>query len=61
MVDSIGAAAGVQLDDGSELRANVVVVNADPFVLQRLAGHALPQTFNDFISGLKKDGTTMKV
>ena len=56
-----GAAEGVELDDGTQLRSEVVLVNADPFVLQRLAGHAFPESFNEFINGLRKDGTTMKV
>ena len=60
-VGSCGAASGVQFDNGSELRANVVVVCSDPFELQRLAGHAFPESFNEFINGLRKDGTTMKV
>jgi len=50
----------VQFDDGSQLRSEVVLVNADPFVLQRLAGHAFSASFNAFIDGMKKDGTTLK-
>src|SRR6267143_793432 len=33
-----GAAAGVQLEDGSEIGAHAVVVNADPFRLRELVG-----------------------
>ncbi len=50
----------MQFDDGSQLRSEVVLVNADPFVLQRLAGHAFSASFNAFIDGMKKDGTTLK-
>ena len=60
-VGSDGAAQGVQLEDGTQLRSDVVLVNADPFVLQRLAGHAFSASFNEFVDGMKKDGTTLKV
>ena len=60
-IGSDGSAQGVQFADGTQLRSEVVLVNADPFVLQRLAGHAFSANFNEFIDGMKKDGTTLKV
>lgn len=62
LLDSSGAAEGVTLTDGSEIRARIVLVNADPFVLQKLAGQEnFPDSFNSFIDGLRRDGSTMKV
>ncbi len=53
---------GVELDDGSVLRAPVVLCNADPFRLRELvgAGH-LPAAFNARLDGFRRMGTTMKV
>ena len=53
---------GVQLKNGEELKAKIVVVNADPYKLQKMVGaDNLPQAFNDKLSGMKRTGTTMKV
>ncbi len=57
-----GAVAGALLKDGTEVRAKVVVCNADPFRMQSLIGRdALPQDYNARIDGYRKDGTTFKV
>ena len=62
LLNSDGAAAGATLSDGTEIRASTVLVNADPFVLQKLAGpQNFPDSFNNFIDGLRRDGSTMKV
>lgn len=53
---------GVRLSSGEEIMAKAVMVNADPFTLRRLAGSdTFPQTFNDRLDNMKRDGTTMKV
>jgi phytoene dehydrogenase-like protein len=57
-----GAVAGVALDDGSEVRAGVVVCNADPFRMRDLvAKGALPDAYHARIDGYARDGTTLKV
>jgi phytoene dehydrogenase-like protein len=57
-----GAAAGVALADGSELRAEVVLVNADPFRMRSLvSAAALPRSYNERLDGYCRDGTTLKV
>src|SRR6266404_3568586 len=57
-----GAASGVQLEDGSEIAARAVVVNADPFRLRELVGRdLLPAQYNARIDGYLRDGTTLKV
>ena len=57
-----GAASGVVLESGREVRARAVLVNADPFVMQRLIGAAnLPATYNDRLSALKRPGSTFKL
>lgn len=62
LLSSSGAAEGATLTDGTEMRAGAVLVNADPFVLQKLAGEQnLPAPFNSFIGGLRREGSTMKV
>lgn len=62
LLNSSGGAEGVALADGTEMRAGVVLVNADPFVLQKLAGEQnFPAHFNSFIDGLRREGSTMKV
>ena len=62
LLDSSGAAEGVTLTDGTQMRAHTVLVNADPFALQKLAGEQnFPDHFNSFIDGLRRDGSTMKV
>lgn len=53
---------GVVLSDGTELRAKVVVCNADPFRMRDLVGKArLPEEYNTRLDGYLRDGTTMKV
>jgi phytoene dehydrogenase-like protein len=57
-----GVAKGVQLEGGAEMRAGVVVVNADPFRMRELTGReAFPAAYNARIDGYLRDGTTMKV
>jgi phytoene dehydrogenase-like protein len=58
-----GAVRGVVLRDGSEVRAKVVVCNADPQRMRELVGRqALPADFNERLDGYaKKRGTTFKV
>jgi phytoene dehydrogenase-like protein len=57
-----GAARGVLLAGGEEVRAEVVVCNADPFRMQELVGRAaLPAEYSARIDGYRRDGTTMKV
>jgi phytoene dehydrogenase-like protein len=53
---------GVVLDDGTEMLANVVVCNADPFRMRELVGRgALPADYNARLDGCQRDGTTLKV
>jgi phytoene dehydrogenase-like protein len=55
-------ARGVLLADGTELTAEVVVVNADPFRLRRLVGQEkLPEDYNRRLDGYARDGTTLKL
>jgi phytoene dehydrogenase-like protein len=55
-------ARGVALAGGDEIRANVVVCNADPFRMRGLVGHdALPAAYNTRLDGYQRDGSTMKV
>lgn len=57
-----GVAKGVVLADGTEIKANVVVCNADPFRMQDLIGRdKLPAEWNQKVDGFKRDGTTFKV
>ena len=57
-----GAASGVLLEDGTELRAKVIVCNADPFRMRELIGAAkLPADYNRRLDGYLKDGSTFKV
>jgi phytoene dehydrogenase-like protein len=56
-----GAVTGVQVG-GEEVRAKVVVVNADPFRMRELAGaDAFPDDYNRRLDGYRRDGTTFKV
>jgi phytoene dehydrogenase-like protein len=55
-------ARGVQLADGTELRAGVVVVNADPFRMRGMVGRGhLPEDYNRRLDGYARDGTTLKL
>ncbi|MGA3119554.1 MAG: NAD(P)/FAD-dependent oxidoreductase [Polyangiaceae bacterium] len=57
-----GTARGVQFDDGSEMRATVIVCNADPFRMRNLVGRSrFPEPYNARIDGYRRDGTTLKV
>ena len=57
-----GAVRGVVCDGGRELRARMVVCNADPFRMLDLAGRsAFPDDYRRRIDAYLRDGTTMKV
>ena len=57
-----GAAVGVVLEDGSEIHARAVLVNADPFRMQQLVGeHNLPPAYNARLAQLKRPGSTFKL
>ena len=57
-----GVARGVALANGEEIRARVVVSNADPFNTISLVGEdKLPRTYVDGVNKLKTDGTTFKL
>lgn len=53
---------GVLLKNGKELKASIVVCNADPFRMRAMVGEEnLSGAFNEKLDGLKRYGTTMKV
>lgn len=53
---------GVALKDGREVKANVVVCNADPFRMRSLVGaENLPAAFNAKLDNFRRPGTTLKV
>jgi phytoene dehydrogenase-like protein len=55
-------AKGVVLSDGTEMRAGVVVVNADPFRMRGIVGRDnLPVDYNARLDGYARDGTTLKL
>jgi phytoene dehydrogenase-like protein len=55
-------ARGVRLADGSELPAEVVVCNADPFRMRRMVGaERLPAAYNRRLDSYRRDGSTFKV
>lgn len=55
-------AKGVVLADGTEIRADVVVCNADPFRMRGLIGRDhLPEDYNKRLDGYMRDGSTFKV
>jgi phytoene dehydrogenase-like protein len=57
-----GRVSGVALADGDEIRAQVVVCNADPFRMIDLVGRgALPSEWVQRVDACARDGTTMKV
>src|SRR5499427_2716201 len=60
---SDGRARGVVLEDGSEIRARVVVSNADPkrTFLGLIGERDLPEEFRRAVSGIKMDGPCAKV
>lgn len=54
--------AGVALQHGREVKANVVVCNADPFRMRSLVGaENLPDAFNAKLDSFRRPGTTLKV
>lgn len=53
---------GVLLSNGQELRAPVVVCNADPFRMRTMIGKEnLPKAFNERLDNFQRNGTTMKI
>jgi phytoene dehydrogenase-like protein len=58
-----GRVLGIALEDGSEIRAGVVLSNADPkrTFLQLVEGSELPDEFRASIRGIKMDGPCAKV
>ncbi len=55
-------ATGIALEDGRDIDATVVVVNADPFRMRTLVGReVLPADFNHWLDRLRRTGTTMKI
>ena len=53
---------GVLLHNGQELKADVVLCNADPFRLREMVGSdVLPHDFNVRLDGMKRYGTTLKI
>ena len=57
-----GVVRGVVTTRGEEVRAKAVVVNADPFRMQALAGvENFPASYNARIESYRRPGTTMKV
>ena len=54
--------SGVALKDGYEIKAKIVISNADPFRMRNLVGEdKLSDKFNIKLNSLKRTGTTMKV
>ena len=58
-----GRARGVVLEDGTEIRARVVLSNADPkrTFLKMVPSGELPEDFLDAVRGIKMDGPCAKV
>ncbi len=57
-----GVAKGVVLENGDELTAKVVLVNADPFhALSLLEDDVVPKDYRAKVSSMRADGSTMKV
>jgi len=53
---------GVVLTDDSEVSANTIIVNADPFRMQQLVGaEQLPNDYNQRLDSYRRNGTTFKV
>jgi len=56
------AARGVVLEEGREIRARAVLVNADPFRMQALVGpDRLPAEYNARLATMKRPGSTFKL
>lgn len=57
-----GVAKGIVLQDGTEIGAKTIVVNADPFRMRSLVGaENFPADYNQRLDRYQKDGTTFKV
>src|SRR5262245_16707784 len=57
-----GTVRGVRTARGEEIRAGVVVVNADPFRMRTLVGAThFPPAYNQRLDGMLRDGSTLKV
>ena len=57
-----GTARGIFLEDGTELRARAVLVNADPFRMQQLIGEQnLPAPYNARLAEMRRPGSTFKL
>lgn len=57
-----GIAKGVAFQDGTELSARTIIVNADPFRLRELVGDQnLSVDYNTRLNSYQKDGSTFKV
>jgi phytoene dehydrogenase-like protein len=57
-----GAVRAVVTEQGEEVRADTVVVNADPFRMRDLAGREhFPDDYNARIDGYRKPGSTFKL
>jgi phytoene dehydrogenase-like protein len=56
-----GAAEGVALASGEELRAGAVLVNADPFSALALLDGSVPAQYVAGVERLRRDGSTLKV
>ncbi len=57
-----GRAEALMLEDGREVKSDVIVCNADPFRLRELVGaENLPADFNAKLDGFRRMGTTLKV
>ena len=57
-----GTARGILLEDGTELRAPAVLVNADPFRMQQLIGEQnLPSAYNTRLAAMRRPGSTFKL
>ncbi len=62
VLHSHGIAEGVLTESGDDVRARVVVVNADPFRMQQMIGRSsLTPEYNTMVDGLRKNGSTLKV
>ena len=57
-----GKATGVQLKNGQELKAKIVLCNSDPFRMRKMVGpENFPASFNSKLDGFRRDGTTLKI
>jgi phytoene dehydrogenase-like protein len=57
-----GIAKAIVLQDGTEIKATTIIVNADPFRMRQLVGmENLPSDYNRRLDAYQKDGSTFKV